>query len=100
MACYAPNALGLYDMIGNAWEWTRDAQATSSDEGAAPPRQGHANGDPAVLRRGSAQVRTVIKGGSFLCSPDYCVRYRAAAREVQEASLPTSHVGFRTVSRH
>ena len=50
-------------------------------------------------RQAPAQARTVIKGGSFLCSPDYCVRYRAAAREVQDATLATSHVGFRTVSR-
>lgn len=99
VACYAPNALGLYDMIGNAWEWTRDADASPSGDGALRPRQSHANGDPAVLRQAPAQARTVIKGGSFLCSPDYCVRYRAAAREVQDATLATSHVGFRTVSR-
>jgi formylglycine-generating enzyme len=91
--CYAPNPQGLYDMIGNAWEWTRDAHTG--------PRQSHANGDPALLRQSSGQTpaKAVIKGGSFLCAPDYCVRYRAAAREAQEKDLPTSHVGFRTVSR-
>jgi formylglycine-generating enzyme required for sulfatase activity len=41
----------------------------------------------------------VIKGGSFLCAPDYCVRYRASARESQEADLATAHIGFRTVRR-
>jgi formylglycine-generating enzyme required for sulfatase activity len=98
VACYAPNAWGLFDMIGNAWEWTKDAYQG--------PHQGHANGDPAALRpaawahaKPSAQGRAVIKGGSFLCSQDYCVRYRASAREAQEVDLPTSHVGFRTVSR-
>ncbi len=93
VGCYSPNRWGLHDLIGNAWEWTRDPHTG--------PHQGHANGDPSVLRSagGSAAVRTVIKGGSFLCSPDYCVRYRASAREAQEANLATSHVGFRTVSR-
>lgn len=99
VGCYAPNRQGLYDMIGNAWEWTRDPHTG--------PRQSHANGDPAQLRpndskgdsKGQAPAKAVIKGGSFLCAPDYCVRYRAAAREAQEQDLPTSHVGFRTVSR-
>jgi sulfatase modifying factor 1 len=94
VGCYAPNPQGLYDMIGNAWEWTRDAHTG--------PRQSHANGDPALLRQsssGQTPAKAVIKGGSFLCAPDYCVRYRAAAREAQEKDLPTSHVGFRTVSR-
>jgi sulfatase modifying factor 1 len=99
VGCYAPNALGLYDMIGNAWEWTKDR-----DQG---PRQGHANGDAAQVRpllttsqpRPDPASKVVIKGGSFLCSPDYCVRYRASAREAQEPDLPTAHVGFRTVSR-
>ena len=94
VACYAPNAFGLYDMIGNAWEWTKDV--------ASGPVQGHANGDPSVVRPQlgrQGEDKVVIKGGSFLCSPDYCVRYRAAARESQEADVSTSHVGFRTVSR-
>jgi sulfatase modifying factor 1 len=98
VGCFAPNAWGLYDTIGNAWEWTKDAYTGS--------HQGHANGDPAAIRAEqlaspvSAPARKqVIKGGSFLCAPDYCVRYRASARESQEADLATSHVGFRTVSR-
>jgi len=93
VGCFAPNAWGLFDMIGNAWELTSDTYAG--------PHQGHANGDPAALReaRHAPGQRIVIKGGSFLCAPDYCVRFRAAARESQESQLATSHVGFRTVSR-
>ena len=94
VGCFAPNAWGLYDMIGNAWEWTKDVYTG--------PHQSHANGDPSTLRASSTGTRrpnVVIKGGSYLCAPDYCVRYRAAARESQEPDLATSHVGFRTVSR-
>jgi len=93
VGCYAANRWGLHDLIGNAWEWTRDAHTGS--------HQNHANGDPSLLRTSLPRpsARAVIKGGSFLCSPDYCVRYRASAREAQEPDLATSHVGFRTVSR-
>jgi len=49
--------------------------------------------------RGQPNRPIVIKGGSFLCSPDYCVRYRASAREAQEADLPAAHIGFRTILR-
>ncbi len=95
VACYAPNALGLYDTIGNVWEWTRD-----TFRGAV---QGHANGDPSLVQRAASKRKIadqpmVIKGGSFLCSADYCVRYRASARESQASDIATSHVGFRTVS--
>lgn len=95
VGCYAANAFGLYDMIGNAWEWTKDIYTG--------PRQPHNNGDTAAVaaaaRARRADVPMVIKGGSFLCSPNYCVRYRASARESQEGNLGASHIGFRTVLR-
>jgi len=91
VGCYAPNAFQLYDMIGNAWEWTKDAYTG--------PRQPHANGDTAAVAARRPDQPTVIKGGSFLCAPSYCVRYRASARESQEANLGAGHIGFRTVLR-
>jgi formylglycine-generating enzyme required for sulfatase activity len=92
VGCYAANDFRLYDMIGNAWEWTKDVYSG--------PHQSHTNGDTAAVaplsRRHDPPM--VIKGGSFLCSPDYCVRYRAASREQQEADLPAAHIGFRTLA--
>ncbi len=92
VGCYAPNALGLFDMIGNVWELTSDAY-----------RPGHgetAYGSPDQAQRGTAPtaaLQRVIKGGSFLCSPDYCARYRSGARQPQDDDLGASHLGFRTV---
>lgn len=92
VGCFAANAFGLFDMIGNVWEWTTDTQWG--------PLMSHANGDPGQLRAIlGAPRRSVIKGGSYLCADNYCARYRAAARERQEADLATSHVGFRTIRR-
>lgn len=75
VGCYAPNAYGLYDMIGNVWEWTSTTAPNSS----------------ADLKTG------VIKGGSFLCAANYCARYRPDARQFQERGLGTNHIGFRVV---
>ncbi|HVP85953.1 MAG TPA: formylglycine-generating enzyme family protein [Rhizomicrobium sp.] len=89
--CYPPNAYGLYDMIGNAWEWTSDVFAP-----------GHAAQEPSQAGEARAALASnsyVIKGGSFLCAPNYCMRYRSGAREPQEADLAASHLGFRTISR-
>ncbi len=96
VGCFPANGYGLHDMIGNVWEWTQD---TYTGHG-----QGQANGDPSrAYEQGRAgtpgQKIKTIKGGSFLCSSDYCARYRSAARHPQEADLGTTHVGFRTVLR-
>lgn len=77
VGCFAPNRHGLHDMIGNVWELTATAAWTV-------PGRGPAN---------------VIKGGSHLCAPNFCRRYRATARQTQEHALGTGHVGFRTVSK-
>jgi formylglycine-generating enzyme required for sulfatase activity len=92
VGCYAPNALGLFDMIGNVWEITSDVyQPNHAAANDGPPDQ-----VPHGLAAATALQR-VIKGGSFLCSPDYCMRYRAGARQPQDDDLGASHLGFRTV---
>ena len=85
--CYGANAYGLYDMFGNVWELTNDLYRPRHGE---VPEQMPVRGD---------DERYVIKGGSFLCAPNYCMRYRSGAREGQEADLAASHLGFRTVMR-
>lgn len=94
VGCYAPNALGLFDMIGNVWELTTDTWRPHPADATAPDQV------PAALRGAPASQGTgqhVIKGGSFLCSPDYCMRYRAGARQPQDDDLGASHLGFRTI---
>jgi len=88
VGCFPANRLGVYDMIGNVWELTRDPY-----RGQRPAHcTGHVEGP-----RDLEEEPTVIKGGSFLCAASYCARYRASARHPHEAHLATSHVGFRTV---
>jgi formylglycine-generating enzyme required for sulfatase activity len=91
VACYEPNALGLYDLIGNVWEWTATAYYPRHDFAAQAE---HPDGyDP----RQPDEPVAVLKGGSYLCAPDYCMRYRPEARIGQSRGLGASHIGFRTV---
>jgi sulfatase modifying factor 1 len=86
---YPPNGYGLYDVVGNVWEWT-----TSPFERAAAPQSCCA---PATETK--SDVRRTVKGGSHLCAPNYCLRYRPAARQGQTIDTSTSHIGFRCVVR-
>jgi sulfatase modifying factor 1 len=96
VGCFKPNGYGLYDMIGNVWEWTNDWYRPSHprDE-ALNPRGPELQEIP--FARGQSPSR-VIKGGSYLCASNYCARYRPAARQPQEIDLGAAHLGFRTVS--
>jgi formylglycine-generating enzyme len=100
---YPANGYGLLDMIGNVWEWTADWYQVHSETSHAcctvdNPRGGarERSADPRDVAR---IPRRVMKGGSHLCAPNYCRRYRPAARMAQPVDTSTSHLGFRLVLR-
>jgi formylglycine-generating enzyme required for sulfatase activity len=99
---YPPNPYGLYDLIGNVWEWTADWYQDHSkwgDCGSSNPRGGNREDsfDPSMPH--IRIPRRVIKGGSYLCAPNYCRRYRPAARRPQPIDTSTCHLGFRCIVR-
>jgi sulfatase modifying factor 1 len=98
---FPPNGFGLYDVVGNVWEWTADVFSLRAGQPApapccAPSEAVPANGaDP-----GQREIpRRTIKGGSHLCAPNYCLRYRASARQGEAVDTSTTHLGFRCVVR-
>jgi formylglycine-generating enzyme len=106
VTAFPPNGHGIYDMIGNVWEWTTDwwSAKHQADELKAccipqNPRGGLER-DSYDLNQPEIKIpRKVIKGGSHLCAPSYCRRYRPAARHPEPVDTSTSHLGFRCVVR-
>ena len=103
---FPPNGYGLYDTVGNVWEWTTDFYAAKHEADSpkaccmpSNPRGG-LEAESLDPRQPEIKIpRRVVKGGSHLCAPNYCRRYRPAARHAEQVDSSTSHIGLRCVVR-
>ncbi len=104
---YPANGFGLFDIIGNVWEWTSDWYQERHPENPAKtcctPRNPKGGNEAASHDRkapsSEQKPRKVLKGGSFLCAPNYCARYRPSARYPEPIDTSTNHIGFRVIVR-
>jgi sulfatase modifying factor 1 len=103
---FPPNGYGVYDMIGNVWEWTTDFWSTrhpaDAPKACCVPQNPRGGAEAQSYDPCQPEIRIprkVLKGGSHLCAPNYCKRYRPAARHAEPIDTSTSHVGFRCVVR-
>ena len=98
VGCYEPNGFGLYDTVGNVWEITadyyRDGHDPDADDNPSGPTIGELRNSRLATSAGAPHER-VMKGGSYLCAPNYCQRYRPEARHARDPGLGASNVGFR-----
>jgi formylglycine-generating enzyme len=106
VGAFPPNGYGLYDMIGNVWEWTTDFWSSrhpaDAPKACCVPHNPRGGPESESYDPSQPQIRIprkVLKGGSHLCAPNYCRRYRPAARHAEPVDTSTSHVGFRCVVR-
>lgn len=105
---YPANGYGLHDVIGNVWEWTDDwyqeRHPENPKKACCTPRnpRGGNEADSHDLKAPASErkPRKVLKGGSFLCAPNYCARYRPAARYPEAIDTSTNHIGLRMIVRH
>ena len=103
---FPPNGYGIHDMIGNVWEWTSDWYApkhtADAEKACCIPKNPRGPRQDQSFDPCQPEIRIprkVLKGGSHLCAPNYCRRYRPAARHAEPIDTSTSHVGFRCIVR-